>query len=133
VYGEVLQKKGAARAVKANFNVEVTVAILETPMRTYWLYVAPDCVFAFYDGVAAFDRVPRTVLEELSAAKRVGEFKIEIRRERGVAVYVKGRCVGVKLRPKLTIVKGKYGVYVVRGRRIPVAPEEDLHLLFSVV
>lgn len=134
MYGEVLQKKGAARAVKASFNMEVAVVILETSIRTYWMYVAPLCnLFVFYDGATAFDRVPRAVLEELAAAKRVGEFKIEIRRERGVPIYVEGRCVGVRLRPRLTIVKGRYGVYLVRGRRIPVAPEDDLRLLFSVV
>jgi len=114
--------------------MEVVVAILETPMRAYWMYVASVCnLFVFYDGATAFDRVPRAVLEELAAAKRASEFKIEIRRERGVPIYVEGRCVGVKLRPKITIVKGKYGIYLVRGRRIPAAPEEDLRLLFSIV
>jgi len=114
--------------------MEVAIVTLETPMRTYWLYVAPACnLFAFYDGIAVFDRVPRAVLEELAAAKRVGEFKIEIDREKGTPIYVEGRCVGVKLRPRLTIVRGKYDVYVVRGRRIPAAPEEDLRLLFSIV
>jgi len=114
--------------------VEVVVAIVETYRRTYWLYSAPECgLFALYDGVTAFSRVPRAVLEELAAAKRIGEFKIEIRRERGTPIYVEGMCVGVKLRPRLTIVKGTYGVYMVRGRRIPVAPEEDLRLLFSIV
>jgi len=114
--------------------MEVVVAVLETPRSTYWMYVVPDCnVFAFYDGAAAFDRVPRVVLEELAAAKRASEFKVEIRREMSVPMYVEGRCVAVKLRPRLTIVRGKHGVYVVRGRRIPVAPEEDLRLLFSLV
>jgi len=114
--------------------MEVVIAVLETPRLTFWMYVAPDCnLFTLYDGQTAFDRVPHTVLEELAAAKEAGEFRIEVRRERGVPIHVEGKCVGVRLRPRLTIVKGMYGVYVVRGRRIPVAPEEDLRLLFSVV
>jgi len=114
--------------------MEVIIAVLETPRLTYWMYSAPDCgIFAFYDGVAVFDRVPRTVLKELAAAKKVGEFKIEISREKGIPIYAEGECVGVKLKPRLTIVKGIHGVYVIRGRRIPAAPEEDLRLLFSVV
>jgi len=114
--------------------MEVVIITLETPMRTYWMYSAPDCgIFAFYDGAAAFDRVPRTVLKELAAAKKAGEFKIEVRRERGLPIYVEGRCVGVKLRPRLVVVRGKYGVYVVRGRRVPVAPEEDVRLILALI
>jgi len=114
--------------------MRVIIAVLETPMHIYWIYSVPDCnLFVFYDGVAAFDKVPLTVLEELAAAKRTGEFRIEVRRERGVPIHVEGKCVGVKLRPRLVIVRGKYGVYVVRGQQVPVAPEEDLRLLLAVV
>jgi len=113
--------------------MDVIVVVLETPRRTYWLYSAPECgLFAFYDGATTFSRVPYAMLEELAVAKKAG-LKIEIRREKGVPIHVEGKCVGVKLRPRLTIVRGKYGVYVVRGWQIPVAPEEDLRLLFSVV
>jgi len=98
--------------------VRVVVAILETPMRTYWLYSAPDCggLFAFYDGAAAFDRVPRTVLKELAAAKRAGAFRAEVREAEGEPVYSGGRCVGVRLRPRVLVVRGPYGIAVMRGR-----------------
>jgi len=114
--------------------VEIVVAIVETCRHIYWLYSAPECgLFAFYDGTTAFDQVPRAVLEEISAAKRVGEFKIEVRRERGMPIYVNGKCVGVRLRPRLVVLRGKYGVYVVRGREVPLVPGEDLQLIFSTI
>jgi len=114
--------------------MEVVVAVLETPRLTYWMYSVPQCkLFAFYDGRAAFGRVPSVVLKELEAAKKAGEFSVEIRREDGVPIYVKGECVGVRLKPRLAIVRGKYGVYVLRGWEVPLAPGEDLQLIFSVV
>jgi len=115
-------------------QVEAVIAVLETPRAIYWLYSVPECrLFALYDGRTAFDRVPRQVLEELSVAKRVGEFRAEIRREIGLPIYAGERCVAVKLKPRLTVVKGIYGVYVIRGREVPVAPEEDLHTIFAVI
>jgi len=114
-------------------QVEVVVATLETPRGTYRLYSVPECrLFALYDGRTAFDRVPRQVLDELAAAKRAGEFAVEVVREAGAPIYSGGSCVAVKLRPRLTIVRGKYGVYVLRGRRLPLAPEEDLRLILSI-
>jgi len=115
--------------------MEVVMAILETPMRAYWIYSASDCrLFAFYDGTTSFSRVPPAVLEELAAAKRAGEFRVEIRRTDATPICVEGKCIGARLKPRLVVVKGKYGVYVVRGRRVPLAvPEEDVRLLLAVV
>jgi len=98
--------------------MRVVVAVLETPMRTYWIYSAPDCggLFALYDGVAAFERVPRAVLEELAAAKRAGAFRAEVREAEGEPVYSGGRCIGVRLRPRVLVLRGAHGVTVVRGR-----------------
>jgi len=99
--------------------MKVVVVVIETPRSTYWLYSAPDCggLFALYDGVAAFERVPRAVLEELAAAKRAGEFRAEVRVAEGEPVYSGGRCVGVRLRPRVLVLRGAYGVAVVRGRQ----------------
>jgi len=110
------------------------VAIIETPRHTYRLYSVPECrFFVFYDGVTAFDRVPSVVLKEITAAKRSGEFKVEIYIEEGAPVYINGECVAVKLKPRLVIAKGKHGVYVIRGRQLPIAPEEDLRLVLTIV